>query len=692
MFTRPRIAGLLFLMCSKLAAQDPPRAEKRPYVLEIHGETLNDPYHWMRDRDDPAVGRYIEAENAYAQAYMAGLKPLRESLLAELQRRAPDDSSPPGTPHGPYIYFERDIDEKSYPIYSRRHRDREEESTLLDVNVLATGHSYFDLHRISVDPTHTRVAYAFDSRGDERYIVAIRDIESGSDLPDLIPDTAGEFEFSSDGAMLVYSRGDAAQRTASILCHRLGTPSDKDTLIYQEPDENFGLSLTKTRDGEWLLITTDDDDTNEVFWVPASDPLVPARIVRPRTQGVRYDVAHAPGLVFIHTQEGAPTFRVLQQNEDGSGEFQLIAAQDEVWIEEIHAFDGYLVLHERSDFKQRIRFVDLKTRDIHPVELPDALHSCWTAENRNFQAQAYRFKFSALSIPETTYEVNFSTGSLVELDRQNVGDGFDPLAYESHRIFARGRDGTMIPISMVHRTGLELDGRNALYLYGYGAYGSAVDPYFMPSVLPLLDRGMVFAIAHVRGGGIGGESWHDQACVFTKRTSFDDLILCAETLIDGGYTSPGRIALEGRSAGGLLVGAVANMRPDLFGVVMAHVPFVDAIHTMLDPSTPLVIGEYNEWGNPADASIYHYIKTYSPYDNVQAQRYPPMLIRSGLNDPRVPYWEALKWTARLRDMKLGRNPLILMTAVDSGHFGGTEPDSALADTATDYAFMIHALR
>lgn len=672
----------------------PPIAGTRPKRSRRHGDVRVDPYAWLRNREDPDVLAYLEAENRYTTARMRGTRELQKKLFEEMRRRIKETDLDVPVRIDDYHYYSRTEKGKQYGIYCRRHRSlRAREQVILDHNALARGKKFFDVGLHAVSPDHTLLAYSIDTRGDERYALQIKDLRRGRLLPEVIADV-GSVAWASDSRTLFYTVLDALHRPYKVFRHRLGEPLEKDELVFHEPDESFFLGVAKTRSRAYILLELQAKTTSEVHFLPAAHPDQPFRVVQRRRRHIEYDVEHHGDSFFILHNDKAKNFELAWTPVDKPSARNwrpLIRHRKSVLLEDVSAFRNHLVVYEREDGLEHIRIRNLNSRAEHRVHFPEAVYTIAEGANPEFDTQSLRFTYSSLVTPSSVFSYDMNTRHRTLLKQAPVLGGYHPERYASERIFARAADGERVPISLVYRKGLRRDGRNPTFLTGYGAYGASRDPSFSSVRLSLLDRGVVYAIAHVRGGSEMGRDWYERGKFLHKKNTFTDFIACAEKLIAAGITAPPHLAINGGSAGGMLMGAVANLRPDLFGVVVADVPFVDVLSTMLDPSLPLTVLEYDEWGNPNDPRYYRYIKSYSPYDNVVSQNYPTMLVTAGLNDPRVSYWEPAKLVARLRAMKTDDNELLLKTQMSAGHFGASGRYEMLKEIAFDYAFVLTRL-
>lgn len=674
----------------------PPVAEKKPKALTIHGHTREDDYYWLREKENPEVIAYLEAENAYTEAMMAHTEPLQERLYQEMVGRIQETDETAPVPIGDYNYYSRTEEGEQYSIYCRKAGSLEaEEEVLLDLNALAEGHDYLNLGVYKVSPDHGLLAYSLDTNGAEDYVLYVKDLATGELLPDEIHNTYYSAEWGNDNETLFYTTKDEAKRSHQVWRHRLGTAVEEDELLYHEKDELFRVFLYKTKDRRYVVATSASMETSEQRYLDAGAPAGDFVLIQRRQKGLRYYVAHHSDTFYILTNDEAPNFRLLTapvhtpQKEHWR---ERIPHREKVKIDDVDLFARHLVVYERENGLRTMRIVDLETDEDHYLDFPEPVYTYAQNGNPEFDTNRVRYTYSSLSTPDSVYDYDMDTREQTLVKRKPVLGGYDPDDYQTERIFATADDGTEVPISLVYRRdAFGGDAPAPCLLYGYGSYGHSIDPTFNSNRVSLLDRGFIFAIAHVRGGQEMGRIWYDQGKFLYKRNTFTDFIACARRLLDGGYTSREQLAIIGGSAGGLLVGATLNMAPDLFRAAVAVVPFVDVVTTMLDESIPLTVGEFEEWGNPKEEEYYRYMLSYSPYDNVEAQAYPHLLVTAGLNDPRVQYWEPAKWTAKLRDRKTDDNALLLKTEMGAGHSGPSGRYDYLREMALHYAFVLDAL-
>jgi oligopeptidase B len=674
----------------------PPVARLVPRAHTIHGETRIDEYFWLRNREDPEVLAYLEAENRYTEAVMRPTEALQERLFGEMRSRIREcDLSVPERING-WLYYHRTAEGAQYPIYCRRPVGSESaEEILLDLNPLAAGHAYFRLGAYEVSPDHKLLAYAVDTSGAESFSLYVKDLATGDLLAETIVNVSASVAWANDSRTLFYIVLDEARRPCRLYRHHLGSNPADDALVHFEADESFFVDIGRTRSNRWLLLELANHATSEVRFVSADTPEEPFRVLEPRRKGVEYSVVHHGDRFFITTNDSAPNFRLVSapvSDPSRANWTEVLPHRPDVRVDGADAFCGPLAVWERAEGLRRVRVLDLETGEDHLVAFPEPVYTVRAHDNPEFDTTLLRFAYTSMVTPGSVVDYDMAARTWTVLKQTEVLGGYDKARYRTERRFATAADGTRIPISLVYQLPLERPGGpRPLLLNGYGAYGICYEPTFSSSSLSLLDRGFVVAIAHVRGGEEMGRPWYEGGKLRNKSNSFTDFVAAAEHLIAEGLTSPERLAISGGSAGGLLMGAVTNLRPDLFKVVLAEVPFVDVVNTMLDATLPLTVIEYDEWGNPNDPEAYACIRAYSPYDNVRATDYPNMLITAGLNDPRVAYWEPAKFTARLRARKTDANRLLLRTNMGAGHGGASGRWDHLREIAFKYAFVLDVL-
>jgi oligopeptidase B len=676
-------------------APKPPIAPRRKTVLEKHGDRRIDPYYWMREKDNPEVIAYLEAENAYTDAVTAPTAALRERLYREIVGRIQEtDSSAPSYFKG-YWHYTRTVEGLDYEIHCRRPGSMEAaEHVLVDGNQLAQGHDYFELGFVEHSPDENLLAYAADYTGAELFELRFRDLTTGNELNDVLHDVYYGFAWAADNRTVFYVKTDAAMRPFQVWRHVLGTPSEQDVLVLEEDDERFELSVESTKSERYILFSSSSQVTAECRFVAADEPEAKPKLIEPRRPGIEYSVDHQEDRFLILTNDGARDFRLMAAPVSDPGRatwVTLVPERDGVRINVTDVHKKHVVLGRRSDGLQQLEVLDCVTGETHLVDQPDAAYTAFPGGNPVYDSDVMRFFYTSLTAPFSAVDYDMRTRERTLVKEQPVRGGYDRTEYVTERLWATAPDGVQVPISLVRRRDQRPNGDHPTLLYGYGAYEASTDPMFDPVRLSMLERGFIFAIAHVRGGGEMGRAWYEDGKFLNKTNTFTDFIACASHLIAHGYTSPGKLAIRGRSAGGLLIGAVLNSRPDLFSCAVAQVPFVDAVTTMLDETVPLTVPEYEEWGNPNDVEYYDYMKSYSPYDNVKATDYPAILVTAGLNDPRVAYWEPAKWVAKLREVKNDGKPLLLQTQMGAGHSGPSGRYESWREEAFVTAFVLSQL-
>ena len=673
----------------------PPVPEQRPRVLEAHGDRRVDAYYWLRDKHDPQVMAYLESENAYADALMARHAELQEALYGEIKGRVQETDTSAPVYHRGFWTYTRTVEGLDYEIYCRRAETMDApEEVLLDANELARGHDYFDLGYVERSLDENILAYAADFDGSEVHELRFRDLRTGGDLPDVVPGVHYGSAWSADGGTFFYVKPDAAMRPYQVWRHRLGAPVETDVLVAQEDDERFEIGVELSKSEQYIFITASSQVSGDCMYLRSDDPEGVPALMEPRRQDVEYSVDHQEDRFLILTNDGATDFRLMAAPVDSPGReswTEVVPAREGVRLNFADVHAHHVVLGQRSAGLQRLEVLDSDSGSLHLVEQPEPAYTAFPGSHPDYFGSVMRFFYTSLTSPFSAVDYDMRTRERTVVKEQPVRGGYNREDYVSERLWATSDDGAQVPMSLVYRRGLSVDGDNPALLYGYGAYEHSNDPMFDPARLSLLDRGFVYAIGHVRGGGEMGRAWYENGKYLAKRNTFGDFIACAEHLVALGYTNPGKLAIRGRSAGGLLIGAVVNARPDLFACAVAQVPFVDALTTMLDDKLPLTVNEYEEWGNPEDPEFYRYIKSYSPYDNVSRERYPAMLVTAGLNDPRVSYWEPAKWVAKLRQHNTGGQPILLKTQMGSGHMGPSGRYESWREEAYVMAFVIGRL-
>jgi oligopeptidase B len=677
----------------------PPIAKRIPHERVHHGDHVIDEYAWLANKEDPDTVAYLKAENAHTEAATAHLAGLRETVFNEIKSRTQETDLSVPTRKGGYWYYARTVEGQQYPILCRRAVADGEvdppatadgtplpgEEVLLDGNALAEGHDFFALGTFDVSPDGHWLAYSTDFSGDERFTLRVKDLHTGDVLSDTIPDTFYGSAWSADASTLFYVTVDEAWRPYRVWRHVIGTRADEDLVVHEELDERFWVGVELTRSERYVLIDVSSKLTAEVWYIPAERPLSAPQVVAPRQQGVEYSVEHHGDRFLILHNRDAEDFALAYTPAAEPGEWHpLIEHTPGVRLLQVDAFEKYLVLALRRDGLTGLRVLPIDAGEAYDIAFPEPLYTVGPDDNREYRTTSFRLHYASLVIPNSVYDCDLRTGELTLRKRKPVLGGYDPERYEQHREWALADDGTRVPVSLVCRAGTPRDGSAPCVLYGYGSYESSMDPWFSIPRLSLVDRGVVFAVAHVRGGGEMGRAWYDSGKLLAKKNTFTDFVACARHLAKTGWTSPSRLVARGGSAGGLLMGAVANLAPDAFAAVVAQVPFVDALNTILDPSLPLTVTEWEEWGNPlANPEVYAYMKSYTPYENLSDVDYPAILAVTSLNDTRVLYHEPAKWVARLRAIA-PRTDVLLKTEMGAGHGG----PSGRYDSWKEEAFVI----
>lgn len=668
----------------------PPVARKIPHQSLLHDHARVDDYFWLRDRDNPDVIAYLDAENAYAVELLKRSEGDREAIYNEMVARIQEADMSVPVVRDDFRYYTRTEKGRQYEIFCRRRGESGPEEILIDENELASGHSYFHSGVREMSPDHRLLAYTVDTSGAETYRVFVLDVATRRIIDGPIEGVAGDIEWENDSGSFYYLDVDDQMRPWRVRRHVLGADVAGDEVVFSEPDPAFYVGIEIARGREFFFVTLESHTSTEVRFRRTGDINGPLRLVHARRADIEYHIVVATESFFVLSNEDALNFRVFEVPIDDPRRErweEIIAHRPAVKIEQIDAFEHHLVVTEREEGQKRIRILDLRSRASHHVAFDEPVYTVSLERNPEFRTAVVRLAYSSLITPRTIYDYHMDTHKLEFKKRDAVLGAFDPADYQSERVFATANDGTRIPISLVYRKDAPRDGTAPLLLYGYSAYGVCIEPHFVSSRLSLFDRGVIFAIAHARGGGMLGRSWYEKGKLLYKRNSFTDFIACAEYLAARRYTSVGNMICYGGSAGGMLVGTVVNMRPDLWRAAVLVVPFVDVLNTMLDESLPLTVIEYDEWGNPADRKFYEYIYSYSPYDNIAPAEYPAMLVLGGFHDRRVQYWEPAKWVARLRDRKTDDNPLLLRTRMKEGHKGASGRYDYLKELALEYAWM-----
>ncbi|MBT8244792.1 MAG: S9 family peptidase [Winogradskyella sp.] len=671
----------------------PPKAKKIPKLLEAHADVRTDHYFWMKNREDEQVINHLRAENDYTDVMMAHSKDFQKDLFEEMKARIKEDDESVPYKYNGYWYITRFEKGKDYPIYTRKKETlKAVEELLFDCNKMAEGESYFKLVGISISPDNKKVSFGLDLTGRRNYTIYIKDLDTDKTETDKIVQTTGSSSWANDNKTLFYTKKDKKTlRAFQIYKHKLGEIEDK--LVFQEGDDTFGVAVYKSKSRKWIIIACYSTLTNEYHVLNADTPDEKFKIFSPRVRGLEYSIAHYDSHFYILTNNDKSTnFKLMKTSEDATNINnweELIPHRKETLLESIDIFKNYLVLSERTNGLNQIRVMRWDKTEDYYLPFESETYTCYTGTNIDFDTEILRYGYNSMTTPSSVIEFNMRSKEKTVLKEQEVlGGNFDKNNYTEERIWATAEDGTKIPMSVVYRKDIKKDGNNPVLQYAYGSYGSTVDPYFSTIRLSLLDRGFIYVIAHVRGGEYLGRHWYEDGKLLNKKNTFSDFISCSIHLIKKRYTSSEHLYAMGGSAGGLLMGAIINEAPELYNGIIAAVPFVDVITTMLDTSIPLTTGEYDEWGNPNDKLYYNYMKSYSPYDNISAKNYPNMLVTAGLHDSQVQYWEPAKWVAKLRELKTDSNKLFLKINMDAGHGGASGRFESLKEDAEEFAFLL----
>ncbi|WPP53595.1 S9 family peptidase [Catalinimonas niigatensis] len=687
-----------------VAPPDAPVAQKQDTTLTFHGDSRVDPYFWMRLTDEQKIAdkpdaqtqdvlQYLEEENLYTEAALNDTEGLQEELYQEMVGRIKQtDESVPYFENG-YWYYSRYEEGQEYPIYCRKKENLEaKEEVLLNVNALAEGYDYFDVEGLEVSPDNKLLAFGEDTQSRRRYTLRFKNLQTGEMLPDQIPNTQGDGTWAKDNKTFFYTSKDQVTLLSNkILAHQLGQDVAQDVLKYEEKDPSFYMGVYKSKSGDYIIIGERSTLANDYHLLRADQPKGDFQQFIPREAQHLYDIDHVDGKFVILTDWEAPNYRLMETPVDATAKNnwkEIIPHREDVFLSDFDVFKNYLVVNERSNALPKLKVIDLQNDEEHYIQLDEPAYTLSSSTNPEYDTEILRYGYSSLTTPASIYDYNMQTREQELKKQQEVVGGHDPSAYVTERLFAPARDGVQVPISLVYKKGTTLNAETPLLLYAYGSYGSSTNPYFNSTRLSLLDRGFVYAIAHIRGGQEMGRQWYEDGKMFKKKNTFNDFVDCADYLISENYTSSEHLYAMGGSAGGLLMGAVANMAPDRFNGIIAAVPFVDVISTMMDESIPLTTNEFDEWGNPKNLESYEYMLSYSPYDNVQEQEYPHMLVTTGYFDSQVQYWEPAKWVAKLRDKKTDDNLLLLETNMSAGHGGSSGRFQQYREKALEYAFLL----
>jgi oligopeptidase B len=687
---------LSFLLIFTLAAcsndkPTEPSAEKRPVELELHGDVRVDDYYWLRERENPEVIAYLEAENAHMEKVLEPFMDLQKVLYNEMKSRIRQDDESAPYRRGDYFYYYRYVEGQEYPIYARKKGSLDAtEEVMLDVNILAGDADYYSVSGFSVSPDDRIAAYGVDTRGRRFYDLHFLDLESGELLPDRIENTTANFDWANDSKTILFSKQHPETlRSYQVFSHSLGDSND--SLVYQEDDETNYLYVTKSQSSAFFYLVSSQTLSTEVRYLSADSPQDDATVFLPREADHEYFVTDGGDCFYVMTNDGAKNFRLVQAPLDDTAKDaweEVIPHRDDVLLDDIDVFRDYLVARVVENGLTQVEIMDRSSGETKRIDFGEEVYTAYASDNYEFDTDWFRYTYESMTTPESTYDINLQTDETRLIKERAVVGNFDRNNYRTERLFAAARDGTLVPVSIVYRKGMEKDGTNPLFQYAYGSYGSSTSPSFSSDRLSLLDRGFIYAIAHIRGGSEMGREWYYDGRQLNKKNTFTDFIDVSKFLIAEGYTSPDHLYAYGGSAGGLLMGAVMNMAPELYNGVLAAVPFVDVVTTMLDADIPLTSGEWDEWGNPNEKDYYDYMKSYSPYDNVARKDYPNVLVTTGLHDSQVQYWEPAKWVAKLREYRTDDNILALKTDMSAGHSGKTGRFRRIEDTSLYYAFFL----
>jgi oligopeptidase B len=672
----------------------PPTAKRIPKRLEKHGHVRIDDYHWLKERENPEVLDYLKAENEYTDSVMAHTKGIQKTLFEEFKNRIKQTDMSVPYKQDDYYYYRREEEGKQYPVYCRKKASLDsDEEIMLNVNKLAEGHEFISVRRGVISHNQDLLAYAVDTIGRRIYAIQFKNLTTGELLQDEIPEVTGNVAWANDNKTVFYTKQDPVTlRSYRVYRHVLGTDPADDKLVFEETDDTFSCSVRKTKSKRYMMIISRQTLSTEFRYVDADDPGGEFKIFLPREKEHEYWVDHYKDHFYVVTNDQAKNFRLIMTPVDRTGREhwkELVPHRKDVLLADIEIFRDHLVLIERKNGLRQLRVRSWNGKDEHYLDFGEPTYAAYPIDNRDFDTSVLRYSYSSMTTPDSVYDYDMATRQKTLLKRREVLGGFNSDDYKSERLYAPAKDGVKVPISLVYRKGLKKDGTHPLLLYGYGSYGSSSDPRFSPFRISLLDRDFVCAVGHIRGGQEMGRPWYEDGKLLKKKNTFTDFIACAEHLVAEKYTCLDRLFIQGGSAGGLLIGAVVNMKPDLFNGAIAYVPWVDVITTMLDDSIPLTTNEYDEWGNPNQKEYYDYMLSYSPYDNVQKKDYPNMLVVTSLQDSQVQYWEPAKWVAKMRALKTDNNRLLLRTYMEAGHGGVSGRYRQYHETAFEYAFLIH---
>jgi oligopeptidase B len=697
---RVQVCGVLLVAVFVLAAADnsssslpkPPVAKKVPHVTEVNGHKMVDNYFWLRDKPNPAVRAYLEAENVYTDAVMKPTEGFQKKLYDEMLSRVKETDVEVPYKEGDYFYYVREEAGKQYGIRCRRKGSMDApEEIVIDVNELAKGQAFMSVAAYAVSPDGNLLAYSYDNTGFRQFTLALKDLRTGETLVDHA-ERVGSVVWANDNKTIFYTQEDAVSKRSYRWYRHTAGMAGADTLVYEEPDERFEMEAFKTRSEKYIFLLSESHTTSEARYIAADRPMAEFTVVEPRKQGVEYYPDHNGDSFYIRVNDTGRNFRIVKApvGDPGSANWKEVVALDpKVMIEDTDFFKNYYVSYERENGLPQMRVTDLRSGQSRRIEFPEPAYGTYPYVNRVYDTTEFRYGYQSPITPGSVFAYDMEKGTSTLLKQKEVPGGYDRTKYQVEQVYATAADGVKIPISVMHLKGIKLDGKEALYLYGYGSYGISIDMFFDSNIFSMVDRGVVTAVAHIRGGGEMGKAWHDAGRMMNKRTTFTDFVSCAEYLVANGYGSKDRLVIEGRSAGGLLMGAVLNLRPDLFHAALVGVPFVDVMNTMLDETLPLTVGEFEEWGNPKEKAAFDYMITYSPYDNVVAKNYPDMLVRTSFNDSQVMYWEPAKYVAKMRALRTDHNTLIFKVNMQpAGHGGSSGRYDRLKEAAFDDAWIL----
>ncbi len=686
------LASIFLFLAADSTLPAPPVAKKVPHVTEINGRKLTDNYFWLRDKPNPEVRAYLEAENVYTDAVMKPTEPFQQKLYTEMLSRIKETDVEVPYREGDYFYYTRVEAGKQYQIRCRRKGSMDApEEVILDINQLAAGQTFMSVAAFAVSPDGNLLAYSYDKTGFRQYTLAVKDLRTGQTLSDHA-ERVGSVVWASDSQTIFYTQEDAVSKRQYRFYRHTAASANPDTLLYEEKDERFDVNAYKTRSESYIFLVSGSKTTTEARYLRADQPMEEWKILEPRKAGVEYYPDHNGDAFYIRVNDTGRNFRLVNTpiTDPGSKNWREVMPQSpNIMFDDLDVFKTFLVLYQREGGLPQIRVSDLRTGKAVPIKFPEPAYIAYPSINRVYDTPEFRYGYQSPVTPASVFSYDVEKGSSTLLKQKEVPGGYDANKYQVEQIEANAADGVKIPITVLHLKGAKLDGKAGLYLYGYGSYGVSIDSTFNPNIFSMVDRGVVTAVAHIRGGGEMGKAWHEAGRMMTKKNTFTDFIACAEYLVKAGYGSKDRLVIEGRSAGGLLMGAVLNLRPDLFKAALVGVPFVDVINTMLDESLPLTVGEFEEWGNPKEKAAFDYMLSYSPYDNVEAKAYPDMLVKTSFNDSQVMYWEPTKYVAKMRALRTDHNTLILKANLSpAGHGGASGRYDRLKEASFDYAYIL----